>query len=278
MARGRGDRPHDRDRGAFRTGRPARLHPKDGRRRGHSSGGLAGSPFSATFPVDDRRGGCPRLPGCGGFHRGAVRDHREDRCGGRPGWRRAAPDHPRPHLRHAPSCHDRGARGSGVVPTTGGSVRVPPLSRYGLWSPVARRGARATVGAHRGTPAPRIREAAVDSRRLRDLNPDGDRTAGYLFAMERQDADPAGLTAAQHIATVTMLELADRYRSREIIRREAPNARRAALRIPHPEAASKRLWLAGSIPRHRWCSSRWAATSTRSRSSRHGASSAFHTC
>ena len=79
--------------------------------------------------------------------------------------------------------------------------------------------------------------------------PIGDRTAGYLFAMERQDANPAGLTAAQHIATVTMLELADRYRSREIIRREGAETLAELLSGSlDPEAACKRLSLAGFDP------------------------------
>jgi PucR family transcriptional regulator, purine catabolism regulatory protein len=82
--------------------------------------------------------------------------------------------------------------------------------------------------------------------------PIGDRTAGYLFAMERQDADPAGLTAAQHIATVTMLELADRYRSREIIRREGAETLAELLAGSlDPEAACKRLSLAGFDPETR---------------------------
>lgn len=76
--------------------------------------------------------------------------------------------------------------------------------------------------------------------------PMGERTAGYLFAMERPDADPAGLTAAQHIATVTMLELADRYRAREMIRREGAETLAELLAGSlDPEAARKRLLLAG---------------------------------
>jgi len=78
----------------------------------------------------------------------------------------------------------------------------------------------------------------------------GDRTVGYLFAMERPDADPAGLTAAQHIATVTMLQLAERYRSREMIRREGAETLAELLTGSlEPEAARKRLSMAGFDPK-----------------------------
>ncbi|MBI3648859.1 MAG: PucR family transcriptional regulator [Actinobacteria bacterium] len=75
------------------------------------------------------------------------------------------------------------------------------------------------------------------------------RTVGYLFAMERAGAEPAGLTAAQHIATIAMLELANRRREREVLRREGAETLAELLSgALEPETAGKRLSLAGFDP------------------------------
>ncbi len=79
--------------------------------------------------------------------------------------------------------------------------------------------------------------------------PLGGRTAGYLFALEREGAGFAGLTAAQHIATVAALELANRFREREVLRREGAETLAELLAgARDAESASKRLALAGFDP------------------------------
>lgn len=75
------------------------------------------------------------------------------------------------------------------------------------------------------------------------------RAAGLLIALERDDADPAGLTAVQHIATVVALELANREREREVVRREGAETLAELLAGSlDAGAARKRLALAGIDP------------------------------
>lgn len=76
------------------------------------------------------------------------------------------------------------------------------------------------------------------------------RTAGYLFALEREEgAGFAGLTTAQHIATVAALELANRFREREALRRAGAETLAELLAgALDAEAATKRLALAGFEP------------------------------
>lgn len=75
------------------------------------------------------------------------------------------------------------------------------------------------------------------------------RTASVLVALDRDDAEPAGLTAVQHIATVVALELANREREREVIRREGAETLAELLSgALDPAAASKRIALAGLDP------------------------------
>ena len=45
-------------------------------------------------------------------------------------------------------------------------------------------------------------------------------TAGYILAMERADATPAGVSVVQHIATVAALQLSMQAHEREMLRRE----------------------------------------------------------
>ncbi len=72
------------------------------------------------------------------------------------------------------------------------------------------------------------------------------RTAGYLFALERQGAGFAGMTAAQHMATVAALELANRFREREVVRREGAETLAELLAgALDADSAAKRLALAG---------------------------------
>ncbi|HEU4657889.1 MAG TPA: PucR family transcriptional regulator ligand-binding domain-containing protein [Capillimicrobium sp.] len=49
--------------------------------------------------------------------------------------------------------------------------------------------------------------------------PLGNRTAGYLIALEQDGVDPAGLGAVRHIATMAALLVSDLYRERELERR-----------------------------------------------------------
>lgn len=80
--------------------------------------------------------------------------------------------------------------------------------------------------------------------------PLGGRTAGYLFALEREGAGFAGLTAAQHIATVAALEVANRFREREVVRREGAETLAELLAgALDPRSAAKRLALAGFEPK-----------------------------
>ncbi|GIV01099.1 MAG: hypothetical protein KatS3mg014_2714 [Actinomycetota bacterium] len=76
-----------------------------------------------------------------------------------------------------------------------------------------------------------------------------ERTAGLLVALEREDAEPAGLTAVQHIATVIALELANREREREVLRRVGAETLAELLAgAIDPSAARTRLAFAGLDP------------------------------
>jgi purine catabolism regulator len=76
--------------------------------------------------------------------------------------------------------------------------------------------------------------------------PVGDRVAGYLIALERGDARPAGVPAVQHIATIAALELTNSRRQREVRRREGAETLAELLAGALDEAAAaKRLALAG---------------------------------
>lgn len=76
--------------------------------------------------------------------------------------------------------------------------------------------------------------------------PLGDRVAGYLVALERGDAQPAGVPAVQHIATIAALELANVQRQREVRRREGAETLAELLAGALDAAtATKRLALAG---------------------------------
>jgi purine catabolism regulator len=75
------------------------------------------------------------------------------------------------------------------------------------------------------------------------------RTVGLLVALDREGVEPAGLTAVQHIATVVALELVNREREREVIRREGAETLAELLSgTLDPPAARKRLALAGLDP------------------------------
>lgn len=80
--------------------------------------------------------------------------------------------------------------------------------------------------------------------------PVGGRTAGYLFALEREEgAGFAGLTTAQHVATVAALEVANRFREREVVRREGAETLAELLAgVLDAETAAKRLRFAGFEP------------------------------
>ncbi len=79
--------------------------------------------------------------------------------------------------------------------------------------------------------------------------PLADRTAGYLVALEREGVEPAGLTAVQHIATVVALELANREREREVLRRVGAETLAELLAgAIEPSAARTRLGFAGIDP------------------------------
>ncbi len=77
--------------------------------------------------------------------------------------------------------------------------------------------------------------------------PVGGRVAGYLFAMEREEGTGfAGLTTAQHVATVAALEVANRFREREVLRREGAETLSELLAgVLDVETAKKRLRFAG---------------------------------
>ncbi len=76
--------------------------------------------------------------------------------------------------------------------------------------------------------------------------PLGDRVAGYLVALERADARPAGVPAVQHIATIAALELTNVQRQREVRRREGAETLAELLEGALDAAtATKRLMLAG---------------------------------
>jgi purine catabolism regulator len=82
--------------------------------------------------------------------------------------------------------------------------------------------------------------------------PLGQRTAGLLVALERPDAEPAGLTAVQHIATVVALELANREREREVLRRVGAETLAELLAgTLEPSAARTRLAFTGLDPERR---------------------------
>jgi len=49
--------------------------------------------------------------------------------------------------------------------------------------------------------------------------PLGERTAGFLIAVERQDAGPAGFVALRHVGTIAALLISNLYRDREQVRR-----------------------------------------------------------
>lgn len=79
--------------------------------------------------------------------------------------------------------------------------------------------------------------------------PLAERTAGLLVALEREDAEPAGLTAVQHIATVVALELANREREREVLRRVGAETLAELLAgALEPSAARTRLAFVGLDP------------------------------
>ena len=79
--------------------------------------------------------------------------------------------------------------------------------------------------------------------------PLAERTAGLLVALEREDVEPAGLTAVQHIATVLALELANREREREVLRRVGAETLAELLAgAIEPSLARSRLAFAGLDP------------------------------
>jgi purine catabolism regulator len=75
------------------------------------------------------------------------------------------------------------------------------------------------------------------------------RNVGVLVALDLEDAEPAGLTAVQHIATVVALELTNREREREVVRREGAETLAELLGGSlETAAARKRVSLAGLDP------------------------------
>jgi purine catabolism regulator len=76
--------------------------------------------------------------------------------------------------------------------------------------------------------------------------PLGGRATGFLLAMERTGAEPAGLAAVQHIATIAALQLVSLDHEREILRREGAETLAELLSDAlRGDAAIRRLALAG---------------------------------
>ncbi len=71
-------------------------------------------------------------------------------------------------------------------------------------------------------------------------------TAGYILAMERTDAVPAGVSVVQHIATVAALQLSMQAHEREMLRREGAETLAEMLRgVLDTAVVSRRLAVQG---------------------------------
>jgi purine catabolism regulator len=71
-------------------------------------------------------------------------------------------------------------------------------------------------------------------------------TAGYILAIERADATPAGVSVVQHIATVAALQLSMQAHEREMLRREGAETLAEMLRgVLDPAVVSRRLAVQG---------------------------------
>jgi PucR family transcriptional regulator, purine catabolism regulatory protein len=71
-------------------------------------------------------------------------------------------------------------------------------------------------------------------------------TAGYILAMERADAVPAGVSVVQHIATVAALQLSMQAHEREMLRREGAETLAEMLRgVLDIEVVNRRLAVQG---------------------------------
>jgi PucR family transcriptional regulator, purine catabolism regulatory protein len=71
-------------------------------------------------------------------------------------------------------------------------------------------------------------------------------TAGYILAMERPDAVPAGVSVVQHIATVAALQLSMQAHEREMLRREGAETLAEMLRgALDPAVVNRRLAVQG---------------------------------
>src|SRR5215469_10989527 len=71
-------------------------------------------------------------------------------------------------------------------------------------------------------------------------------TAGYILAMERADAAPAGVSVVQHIATVAALQLSMQAHEREMLRREGAETLAEMLRgVLDSTVVSRRLAVQG---------------------------------
>jgi len=71
-------------------------------------------------------------------------------------------------------------------------------------------------------------------------------TAGYILAMERSDAAPAGVSVVQHIATVAALQLSMQAHEREMLRREGAETLAEMLRgVLDSAVVSRRLAVQG---------------------------------
>lgn len=76
--------------------------------------------------------------------------------------------------------------------------------------------------------------------------PPGGRVTGFLLALEREGAEPAGLAAVQHIATIAALQVVSLEHEREILRREGAETLAELLSDAlEGDAAVRRLALAG---------------------------------
>jgi PucR family transcriptional regulator, purine catabolism regulatory protein len=71
--------------------------------------------------------------------------------------------------------------------------------------------------------------------------PSKGKVAGYLLGLRRPDANPAGLGALQHIATIAALERTMLEREREIERRQGSELLSELLAARHPEGLEHRL-------------------------------------
>jgi purine catabolism regulator len=71
-------------------------------------------------------------------------------------------------------------------------------------------------------------------------------SAGYILAIERADATPAGVSVVQHIATVAALQLSMQAHEREMLRREGAETLAEMLRgVLDPAVVSRRLAVQG---------------------------------